>query len=311
MANRLCTESPPGILFFIGSSPSQAATIVNPDFPCAGVMISVNQLQKRKSDFVAKDWILDSGAFTEISRYGQYRSSVGEYAMQIRRWSQCGNLLIAVSQDWMCEPFILERTGLTVTQHQQLTIERYDALLPLVPQVPIMPVIQGYKISEYLSHIDQYGDRLLPNMWVGVGSVCKRNSDLNQIEDILASIKNKRPDLRLHGFGLKQTALESPVVQSLLYSCDSMAWSYPLRFKSPGDDFVQNQMTLAHKYQVGVQERIEGSYVRKIPRTSGAGNGQGRKPKWSHKTKPVRLPVKFRNGKSLEDLKSIAQEWDK
>lgn len=315
--NQACGLSPSLPLFFIGSSPSQALTIVNPDSPCAGVMVSVNQLRSRKSDFAAGNWILDSGAFTEISRYGRYRSSIGEYALQIRRWSQCGNLLIAVSQDWMCEPFILAKTGLSVAEHQRLTIERYDALQHEVSEVRIMPVLQGYRISEYLNHIDQYSDRLQPNMWVGVGSVCKRNSDPILIEDILASIKNKRPDLRLHGFGLKQTALESGAVRSLLYSCDSMAWSYPLRFKQVDDsvrnqsgtlgDSARNQIAIAHKYQVGVQQRLrlEDTYARKVPRTAGAGNGQGRKPKWKSATESVRLPKKY-----IPRLIEIARNWE-
>jgi hypothetical protein len=34
-----------------------------------------------------------------------------------------------------------------------------------------------------------------------------------------------RPDLRLHGFGLKITALLHAGVRSMLYSADSLAWS--------------------------------------------------------------------------------------
>lgn len=66
-------------------------------------------------------------------------------------------------------------------------------------------------------------------MWVGVGSVCKRNTNVAEIERILSAIKAERPDLRLHGFGLKITALGSPLVRSLLHSSDSMAWSRAAR----------------------------------------------------------------------------------
>jgi predicted nucleotidyltransferase len=41
----------------------------------------------------------------------------------------------------------------------------------------------------------------------------------------LLDIKKQRPDLKLHGFGLKKTALKRATVRELLYSCDSMAWS--------------------------------------------------------------------------------------
>lgn len=191
--------------------------------------ISVNRLRTRKSHFVVGDWIMDSGAFTEISTFGYYRDAVDVYAREIRRWASCGNLLAAVAQDWMCEPWIVEKTGLSVEIHQKHTVARYDALLAEEPGVYIMPVLQGYQPQEYVDHIRAYGDRLAHGQWVGVGSVCKRNGDPNQIAAVLLAIKHERPDLRLHGFGLKTTALGSPLVTSMLHTADSMAWSFHAR----------------------------------------------------------------------------------
>jgi hypothetical protein len=190
--------------------------------------ISVNILRKRKSDFTVNNWILDSGAFSEISIYGHYRFPVIKYARQVNRWAKCGNMELAVTQDYMCEPFIIKRTGLDVKTHQQLTIGRYDELM-LLTDVPIMPVLQGYEPEEYLQHLDMYGERLKVGARVGVGSVCKRNSKPKQIATILEVIKCKRPDLKLHGFGLKTTALINNYICSLLYSADSLAWSYSAR----------------------------------------------------------------------------------
>ena len=191
--------------------------------------ISVNRLRDRKRPFVVGDWIMDSGAFTEISTHGRYRHDVSEYAAQIRRWSTNGNLLAAVAQDWMCEPFILSKTGLTVQQHQANTIERYDALLAENTGVYIMPVLQGFEPEQYVRHLVNYGPRLTRGMWVGVGSVCKRNGDPRAVASVLHAIKLARPDLRLHGFGLKTTALADPLVRSLLETADSMAWSFAAR----------------------------------------------------------------------------------
>lgn len=153
------------------------------------------------------------------------------YAAQIKRWRTCGQLIAAVSQDYMCEPFILAKTGLDIAQHQVLTIERYDALIAAETGAYIMPVLQGYKPAEYAAHVRQYGERLAPEAWVGVGSVCKRNGDPSKIRDVLAAILHVRPDLRLHGFGIKQTALywRAGLIRSLLHSADSMAWSYAAR----------------------------------------------------------------------------------
>ncbi len=111
--------------FFIGmGNPSHA-------WPFRDVMISVNAIRSRKSSFYVNDWILDSGAFTEISTHGRWRTEPEEYAEKINRWKTNGNLVAAVTQDYMCEPFILEKTGLTVEHHQALTIERYQRLLGL------------------------------------------------------------------------------------------------------------------------------------------------------------------------------------
>lgn len=191
--------------------------------------VSVNRLRNRKSAFQVGDWIMDSGAFSEISTHGHYRFPASEYAEQIRRWKDNGNLLAAVSQDWMCEPWIVEKTGLSVERHQQITIERYDALLAEDTGVYILPVLQGFQPQDYVSHIRQYGERLKPGMWVGVGSVCKRNGDPHAIAAVLIAIKDARPDLKLHGFGLKKTALASDFITSLLHSADSMAWSFAAR----------------------------------------------------------------------------------
>lgn len=203
--------------------------------------VSVNRLRDRKSGFAVGDWIMDSGAFTEVSKYGHYRHDVSDYAEQIKRWSTNGNMLAAVSQDFMCEAWIVEKTGLSVEIHQQLTIERYDALMKCdVGGAYIMPVLQGYDPQDYVRHIEMYGDRLEHGAWVGVGSVCKRNGDPRAIENVLLAIHGRRPDLRLHGFGLKSTALSSWIVTELLYTADSMAWSFHARINGRnGNDWKE------------------------------------------------------------------------
>jgi len=176
---------------------------------------------------------MDSGAFSELSLYGKFRFPVTEYAEQINRWARCGNMEYAVSQDYMCEPFILSKTGMTIEQHQQLTCERYKQLETIARycdfSVPILPVLQGHAPQDYIRHIGMYGDWLGRGMRIGVGSICKRNGNPQSVVAVLEAIKENRPDLRLHGFGLKTTALSNNYIISLLYSADSMAWSYAAR----------------------------------------------------------------------------------
>jgi hypothetical protein len=211
--------------FFVGlHQPSDAKHLAAPAF------ISVNRLRKRKSAFPVGDWIMDSGAFSTILTHGGYPQGVEEYASQIKRWAGNGTLLAAVGQDYMCEASMLAITGLSIADHQRLTIERYDALTACdTGGVYVLPVLQGYAPADYVSHIRQYGDRLTAGMWVGVGSVCKRNGRPGAVESVLLAIKRERPDLRLHGFGLKVTALQSALVRELLETADSMAWSFSAR----------------------------------------------------------------------------------
>lgn len=275
--------------FFIGCDPSQARHFDS-------CMISVNRLRRRESGFLANDWLMDSGAFTEIVKFGGYRFSVAEYSYQIKRFSTCGNLLAAVAQDFMCEPFALKRTGKTVLEHQQMTVERFDELRKLVSDVYIMPVLQGFLVSDYLKHLEMYGSRLAQNDWVGVGSVCKRNANPQQIADILIGVKMLRPDLRIHGFGIKLTALSDSTVRKHLFSADSMAWS----FRS------DKSVTTARNYLARVRAALDGETFRTQSPTAGANNNQGRKSNWKNSpTVPIRVPLKF----SLR-LLSLARDWD-
>lgn len=235
-----------GPMFFVGlHQPSDARHFDR-------CMVSVNRLRSRVRPFEVREWMMDSGAFTELDRHHGYRHPPEEYAGQITRWRTCGQLVAATAQDYMCEPFILAKTGLSVADHQRLTIERYDALRALVSGVHVLPVLQGWTPADYADHVRQYGDRLARGMWVGVGSVCKRQGSAAKIEAVLLAIHAARPDLRLHGFGVKLTALRSDVVQALLYSADSMAWSYSARKQGRnGNDWREAASFAARTREVG------------------------------------------------------------
>lgn len=56
-----------------------------------------------------------------------------------------------------------------------------------------------------------------------------RISHPREIAAVLRAIRAERPDLRLHGFGCKLTALASAEVRAALWSADSLAWSYAAR----------------------------------------------------------------------------------
>lgn len=220
-------------LFFTGMHQPHHACEVPAAF------ISINRLRRRKAAFLAPDegYGIDSGAFTTVNKHGGYPDDPVVYALEADYWVRLvPNCRFVVAQDYMCEPFVLKRTGLTVADHQRLTIERYDVLRAAWSHlgnagVPILPVLQGYTPQEYVDHVRAYGDRLAPGAWVGVGSVCKRNGTPSAIVAVLSAIKAERPDLRLHGFGVKTTSLAHKAVRDLLFSADSMAWSFAARWE--------------------------------------------------------------------------------
>src|SRR6185436_4368201 len=74
-------------------------------------------------------WVLDSGGFSELSLYSTWRTSPAAYVEAVHRYeAEVGELSWAAPQDWMCEPFMLARTGLTVLEHQRRTVDNFVTL---------------------------------------------------------------------------------------------------------------------------------------------------------------------------------------
>lgn len=173
-------------------------------------------------------WALDSGGFTELSMHGRWNTSAASYAAAVDRYiDRVGGLDFAAPQDWMCEPVILRRTGLSVVEHQTRTVANYLELRHLAPHIPFIPVVQGWELTDYLRCIEMYrsaGVDLTRLPLVGLGSVCRRQStqEITAIVTTLAST-----GLRLHGFGVKTAGLHR--YGHRLASADSMAWSYTAR----------------------------------------------------------------------------------
>lgn len=176
-------------------------------------------------------WALDSGAFTQIKDYGQFLTTPRQYAANVRRIrEQVGKMQWAAPQDWMCEPPMLEKTGLTLREHQRRTVQSLVELRTIAPDVPWCPVLQGWTLDDYLRCRDLYASRgvdLTCEPIVGIGSVCRRQAT-NEIGAIVTRIARER--IRLHGFGVKTGGLQ--LYGRALVSSDSMAWSAKARRES-------------------------------------------------------------------------------
>lgn len=192
-------------------------------------------------------WAMDSGTFFEVAHYGHHVTTPREYVAFVARADrEIGNLEWAAPQDMMCEPSVIyggsidghktPGTGLSVAEHQRLTIANFQELAALWPEysdhpeAPFMPVLQGWEPDDYLRCADMYdaaGVRLEDYPLVGLGSVCRRNKPSELWEVLDGVIPRLTPYLALHGFGMKTQGLE--LAGHLMTSSDSAAWSLTAR----------------------------------------------------------------------------------
>jgi hypothetical protein len=79
-------------------------------------------------------WALDSGGFSEVSRFREWLTSPGEYVAAVARHdTEIGNLHWAAPRDWMCEREVIHGGGagrfpgtyLSVAEHQVRTVTNF------------------------------------------------------------------------------------------------------------------------------------------------------------------------------------------
>lgn len=216
--------------FYLGTHEAQWLWTKQVDFP---LFISARRLMLRKKFFQSTvDWALDSGGFSEIAIYGEWKTTPKEYSRNVSEWSgRIGRMKWAAIQDWMCEPFMIEKTGKSLQEHQELTIKSYLDLYSINNQICWVPVLQGWHIGDYISHVEQYakaGINLSQFSTVGIGSVCRRQGT-KEAEQIINELSLL--GIKLHGFGFKFGGLIK--CSDLLVSADSLAWSYNARRNNP------------------------------------------------------------------------------
>lgn len=174
------------------------------------------------------EWGLDSGGFSELSIFGKWHTTARQYVDEVLRWSEkIGRLSFAAIQDWMCEPIMLQKTGLSIREHQHRTVASYLQLRDMAPSIPWLPVLQGWEEEDYLRHFEDYnqaGVDLLSFDYVGLGSVCRRQHT-DMAEQLIARLSGM--GLKIHAFGFKQLGLRR--VWRHLRSSDSMSWSFEAR----------------------------------------------------------------------------------
>jgi len=190
------------------------------------LFVSHRRLRERRSlPQAAAPWALDSGGFTALSGDGQWDMTPHQYVSAVERYTtEIGDLEWAAPMDWMCEPAVRAKTGKTVAEHQELTVDNYLRLRDMAPHLPFAPVLQGWDLDDYRRCADLYAARgvdLAREHLVGIGSVCRRQATA-QIAGIVGSLADS--GIRLHGFGVKTKGLA--IYGADLVSADSMSWSF-------------------------------------------------------------------------------------
>jgi hypothetical protein len=225
--------------FFLGSH--QPGWLAKAGVP---LFISDRRLKVYKTLPVAiAPWAADSGGFTELQQYGRWTVTPADYVARLRRYrDEVGRLLWAAPQDWMCEPAVISGgrmgpltfagTGLSVVEHQRRTVLNFVQLRDLAPDLPVIPVVQGWEPDDYLRCADMYWTLARIDLTgfplVGLGSVCRRQG--TACAGQIITRLHTAGITRLHGFGFKTQGLAEH--GRTLASADSMAWSFDARARA-------------------------------------------------------------------------------
>jgi hypothetical protein len=124
---------------------------------------------------------------------------------------------------------MVTKTGLSIDEHQRRTVDNFLELLSLAPELPIIPVLQGWEITDYYRCRKMYaaaGVDLVTASRVGLGSVCRRQ----HTQAVALMVRDMAEDgIRLHGLGIKKEGLA--LCAGSLMSSDSLAWSFGARMR--------------------------------------------------------------------------------
>jgi hypothetical protein len=157
-------------------------------------------------------------------------------------------------------------------------VANYIQLRDIAPDLPTVPVIQGWQHGDYLRCVDMFarsGIDLASEPVVGLGSVCRRQGT-KEIAAIVKSLAAQR--IRLHGFGVKTAGLG--IYGRHLASADSLAWSYQGRYRPgchSGHRTEANCARWAAEWRHKIIDSIGPEAIRRSPARSRRLGGAGRK----------------------------------
>jgi hypothetical protein len=184
-------------------------------------------------DFNAYDtsYVLDSGGYSAMNEYsGAFPWSVQEYHEWLQDAYAERAFDWAAVMDLACEPAFDD--VMTVKERQDETLANTLEHFNKNPDYPLLPVLQGREIDQWIAFHDRLVDHGIDTSYVGVGTLCRQSSS-KQIAKIEQALRARTDVEAIHGFGVKISAFGHGAV---FESADSKAWAWETSF---GNKYVQ------------------------------------------------------------------------
>jgi len=179
----------------------------------------------RISEPYAGRYVLDSGGYTAMDEFGGgFPWSVAEYHEWARSMYDENPFEWVAVMDLACEEAFDD--AISVAERINKTIDNTIDLLSHDPEYPVLPVLQGREVNEWLDCYDRLRDHGIDPDYAGVGTLC-RQSRGSRIAEIIRALRTRTDVEAFHGFGVKATAFTAGVQ---LETADSQAWSWPLKY---------------------------------------------------------------------------------
>lgn len=170
---------------------------------------------------------LDSGGAPDTMKAwgGEYPTSDEEYLDYVEKYEPEYFAL----RDYPCEKKLLREIDRTVEKNLEMTIDRHINLMDLLDDRDIksepVSVIQGKDTSDYLKCIEMFEDHNLITPYIGIGTLCGRSAN-EVIKKVVKTVREQLPNKKIHGFGIKKSALKIGEIFRKLDSADSQAYEY-------------------------------------------------------------------------------------
>jgi hypothetical protein len=164
---------------------------------------------------------LDSGGFSLARENSEYPFSRTDYA---RVADRCQADLVA-TRDLPCEPQVDRTAHATNRDRIAWSVTEATTQFRERPDLPWVPVIQGYVVGEYLECVDLLESAKLVRPFMAIGSLCARRR-VDRAWSVIQAVRRRLPDVRLHGFGIDLRFVRDRRIRAALWSADTAAWKF-------------------------------------------------------------------------------------